>query len=420
LSKIAIIGGGVSGLVAAYILHEQHEVTLFEKEDRLGGHTCTEEVESHGRSYAVDTGFIVYNERNYPGFTRLLAKLAVQSRPTEMSFSVRCPRTGLEYCGHTLNPLYAQRRNLWNASFQRMVFDLLRFNRRVRGLARSGAPGRSLGSFLKEEGFSRRLAEWYVLPMGAALWSASRDRMLDFPLGLFARFLDNHGMLDLWGRPQWRTVIGGSTTYVRRLEAILGDRLRPASPVASIRRSRNRVEVVLEGSALGGGASQRFDQVILALHSDQALRLLADPSPQEQEILGALPYQENEVLLHTDASVLPRTRRAWASWNYLLAEDPAVPATVTYNMNILQGIEAPETFCVTLNQEGSVDPRKILRRTVYHHPVYTVEGDRARARREEISGVRNTFYCGAYWGSGFHEDGVASAVEVGQALGGSL
>lgn len=414
--RIAVVGGGVSGLVTAYLLNDGYDVRLFEAGPSLGGHTRTEEVEVGGRTYAVDMGFIVYNERNYPGFTALLDRLKVASRPTEMSFSVRCPRTRLEYNGHNLNTLFAQRQNLWNLSFLRMLAGILRFNRRTRGFARRPVdPEMTLGRFLLEQGLSRELAEWYVLPMGAALWSASRQQMLAFPLGHFTRFLDNHGLLDLWGRPQWRTLVGGSKVYVERLAEILGDKVRTSCPVASIRRTGAGAEVTLQE-----GGTESFDAVVLAVHSDQALKLLADPSLEEAEILGALPYERNEVLLHTDTSVLPESRRAWASWNYLLAGDSSAPATVTYNMNILQGFDAPETFCVTLNLEGAVDPRRILRRVVFEHPQYTIGGERARARRHEINGVRNTFYCGAYWGSGFHEDGVESAREVCRLLGRDL
>jgi predicted NAD/FAD-binding protein len=412
LRKIAIIGGGISGLVAAYVLGRRYEVRLFEAEKRLGGHTRTETVHLEDQTFEVDTGFIVFNEPNYPGFCRLLGQLGVESRPTEMSFSVSCPRTGLEYAGHTLNTLFAQRSNLWNGAFLRMLADLLRFNRRAKAVARGGGGEGSLGDFLAAEGFSDALADWYVLPMGASLWSASRQAMRDFPLGLFVRFLDNHALLDLWGRPRWRTIRGGSQRYVERLQAQLGDRVQAGRPVASVSRSASGVELRFPDQE-----AERFDAVVMALHSDQALALLTEPTPSESEILGALPYEANDILLHTDASVLPKNRRAWASWNYRLGEAAQQPATVTYNMNILQGLRSREVFCVTLNQRQAVDPRRILRRLRFDHPRYTLAGDQARARRGEIQGRDRTYFCGAYWGNGFHEDGVQSALAVSRDLG---
>lgn len=404
--RIAIVGSGVAGLVAAHHLHPRHDITVFEAGDRIGGHVHTWELEVAGRCVSVDSGFIVYNERNYPTFTRLLDVLGVETRASEMSFSVRHDATGLEYNGSTLRQLFVQPRNLVHPRFLRMVAEILRFNRDAVGQLQAAPDGISLGGLLELGGYSAAFRDWYLLPMGSAIWSVSARTVLDMPAAFFIRFFENHGMLTVDDRPLWRTITGGSMRYVDALVAPFRDRIRLRTPVRRIERT--------DGGVLVDGAP--FDRVVLACHSDQALALLADASAAEREVLGALPYQRNDIVLHTDTSLLPRARSAWAAWNYRVGDDPEAPASVTYDMNILQGLDTPETICVTLNASDAIDPARILGRVVYDHPVATAAGMRARARRIEISGQRATHFCGAYWGNGFHEDGVVSALAVAQEV----
>jgi predicted NAD/FAD-binding protein len=409
--RIAIVGSGVSGLTAAHLLHGKHEVTVFEARDRVGGHVNTVEVEdSDGGNRAVDTGFIVYNESNYPLFTKLLQRLNVSTQPSDMSFGVRCDETGLEYSSATPGTLFAQRRNLFNPGFHRMLRDILRFNREAVPAIQNGAGSLSLGEYLDSTRFSSRLAKHYLLPMGSALWSIPQGQVLEMPAEFFVRFFENHGMLTVNDQPEWRVVRGGSARYVEALIAPFHGNIRTSTPVKAVRR--HHAHVTVDG--------ELFDHVIFACHSDQALAVLADPTRQEREILGALPFQKNEVVLHTDTSVLPRSRRAWASWNYRVDRVESAPATVTYNMNRLQTLDATQTYCVTLNNTESIDPDAILYRTQFSHPIYTLSGMQAQQRHAEISGGWNTHYCGAYWGFGFHEDGVKSAVDVAKRFGGEL
>lgn len=412
--RVAVIGGGVSGLVSAYLLQRRHEVDLYEANDYIGGHTHTVDVEQEGRRYAVDTGFIVFNERNYPNFTRLLGTLGVGSQPSPMSFSVRVEPEGLEYGSRSLNSLFARRRNLLNPSFRRMVSDIVRFNREAPGLL-EGAADPTLGEYLEANGYSDAFREHHILPMGSALWSAPLDEMSRFPARFFVRFFANHRFLQISGRTPWRVVRGGSRSYVEALIRPFAERVRLSCPVRTVRRIAAGVEVETVG-----GEPKRYDAVVMASHSDQSLRMLRDPTEAERQVLGAIGYQRNEVVLHTDESVLPRRRRAWASWNYRVDGDSTRRAQVSYNMNMLQGIEAPETFCVTLNDGGGIDPARILGRYVYHHPHFTIEAVAAQKRLDEINGADRVFYCGAYWGFGFHEDGVNSALEVGRHFGEAL
>jgi len=410
--KIAIIGAGVSGLVAAHRLHANHEITVFEAGDYAGGHTNTVCVPTDGgREIAVDTGFIVFNHATYPNFTRLLRQLGVETQPTEMSFSVRNEATGLEYNGHTLNTLFAQRRNLFRPSFHRMIREILRFNRDAKAWLREEHGDESLGDFLDRGRYSPLLLTNYILPMGAAIWSCTPDTVRGFPARFFLRFFDNHGMLNVSDRPEWRTIKGGSHNYVRALVQPFRHRIRLRSPVEAVRRSRHGVHVKPSGAA-----EERFDALVLAVHSDQALRMLADPSPAEREVLGAIRYGPSEAILHTDASLMPRRRRAWASWNYHVLPEPRDRVVVTYNMNILQRLDAPVTYLVSLNREEAVDPRRILGRFTYHHPIFTPDAVDAQARHGEINGVNRTYYCGAYWRNGFHEDGVVSALTAVEDL----
>ncbi|PST91069.1 NAD(P)/FAD-dependent oxidoreductase [Photobacterium jeanii] len=416
--KIAIIGSGISGLTAAWYLHNQHDITLFEANDYVGGHTATVDVTVESGDYAIDTGFIVFNDRTYPNFERLMEEVGVEGQPTQMSFSVRNDNTGLEYNGHTISTLFAQKRNLFKPSFYRFLGEIVRFNK----MAKTAADDvelrwQTLGDFLTEHQFSDEFCENYILPMGAAIWSSTLSDMRRFPLDFFLRFFLNHGLLDITNRPQWAVIPGGSREYVRKMTPAFSDRIRLNTPVEKVYRQQDKV---LINSVAG---REEFDHVIFACHSDQALALLADASGDERDVLSPMTYQDNEVVLHTDTNLLPKAEAAWASWNYHLPASDSDseqadtglehrPAALTYNMNILQGISSPETFCVTLNQTDRIDPDKILRRFVYAHPVFTTESIAAQKERGRVNGVQNTWFCGAYWYNGFHEDGVRSALDV--------
>lgn len=411
--NIAIIGAGISGLSCAHYLSSHHTVTVFEAGSRIGGHTATVDVQLGARTYAIDTGFIVYNDWTYPNFIALLRELGVSSKPSSMGFSVRDEHSGLEYAGTNLNALFAQRGNLFSPRFLGLLRDILRFNREtVDDLDRGRvAAGETLGAYLDQKGYGRAFRDHYLIPMGSAIWSAGLDDMADFPLEFFLRFFRNHGLLSVKDRPQWRVIEGGSREYLRPLCQRFEQRIRTDCPIRQVRRDHTGVALTLPD-----GSVERYDQVVLACHADQALGMLADPSGPEREILNALPYQANDVVLHTDTRLLPRNRRTWSSWNYRLGRDRE-RAVVTYNMNILQGLAAPETFCVTLNDSESINPLKVLGRFRYEHPVFTLAGIDAQQRWREINGVNRTWYCGAYWHNGFHEDGVVSARRVADALG---
>lgn len=415
LVRLAVVGSGIAGNTAAWLLSRDHDVTLFEAEDRPGGHTHTHQIEIDGRPLAVDTGFIVYNDRNYPQFMRLLDALGVRGQATEMSFSVSNEASGVEYNGGSLGGLFAQRTNLTRLDFWGMLVDILRFNRQAPKIMALHGPGPTLGQFLRDAGYGDAFVRDYLVPMGAAIWSVPTERMETFPAKRIIEFFDNHGLLTVDDRPQWYTVQGGSDTYQRALHAELSTPPRLGTPVRGVRRDGARVEIRTEDD--GGLRSESFDAVIMACHSDQALAVLDDPSDAEREVLGAIGYQDNEVVLHTDASIMPRAKAAWASWNYRLPAGGAEDVTVSYWMNHLQQLDVSTPVLVTLNQTDALDESKVLRRLHYAHPVFDVPAVAAQARRDEISGVRNTFYCGAYWRYGFHEDGCLSAVEVARQLG---
>ncbi len=413
--RIAIIGAGVSGLVAAHLLNAEHEVTLFEAGDYLGGHTNTIRVDTPNETHAVDTGFIVFNDRNYPNFERLLARLGVASQPSTMSFSVSDESGDFEYNGSSPNGLFAKRAHLVTPWFHRMVADLVRFNRSARALLQRPGEGPSLGHWLEQQRFSRPFIDRLIIPQASAVWSADPQQMWRFPARFMVEFFDNHGMLAIRNRPRWRTVSGGSARYVEALMNRFSGRVRLATPVQSVTRQAASVLVTPRG-----GEAERYDEVVLATHSDQALRLLTDASDREHEILGAIGYQVNEAVLHTDVRMLPRRRRAWASWNYHLREPTDRRATVTYHMNRLQSLQAEEQFCVTLNRTAEIDPERVIARIPYAHPVFTGAGIHAQERVAEISARTRTHFCGAYWGWGFHEDGVASALRVAKYFGAGL
>ena len=418
MARIAIVGSGVAGLTVAWHAQREHEVVLYEANDYLGGHTATVDVEWSGQRYAVDTGFIVFNDWTYPNFIALLGELGASWQWSNMSFSLRCERSGLEYNGTSINSLFAQRRNALNPNFLRMIVDILRFNGRARELLRSpkdsteaaALQALTLGEYLRRERYSDVFIERYIIPMGRAIWSATGRGMLDFPARFFVDFFDRHGFLNVDDRPTWRTVAGGSREYVRCWQARFKGSVRLREPVREVRRDAAGVTLTS-----GNGHTDRFDHVVFACHSDQAQSMLADASEAERQILGAFPYQANDAVLHTDERVLPRTRLARAAWNYHLLDPDTERVALTYDMNVLQNLAAPVRFLVTLNR-ADIDPDQVLGRYTYHHPVYTPQAVAAQNQRNLISGQRRSVYCGAYWRYGFHEDGVVSGLWALQDL----
>ena len=402
---VAIVGTGIAGLVCADRLRERFDITVFEQNDRIGGHTHTVTVDAPDGPWPVDTGFIVYNEFNYPRFTRLLERLGVASRAGTMSFSLRSDRHNVEYNGASLNTVYGQRRNLLRPAFHRMVRDILRYGREATTVLDRDDESMTVETWLRENGYSPWFGELYLEPMGASIWSCPPAAFRSFPIRFVVEFMQHHRMLSVNNRPAWRTIVGGSSTYVQALTAPFVDRIRRATPVRSIRRDQFGVTIE---TAAGG---ERFDHVVIACHADQALRLLSDAAPVEREILEAFPFQKNDVILHTDTSILPRRRSLWAGWNYH-GDPQGTGAHVTYNMNILQGLEARETYLVTLNDCDAIDPARVVSRHQYDHPLATTARDPARRRHHELIDANRTSFCGAWWGWGFHEDGVASADRV--------
>ena len=414
--NIAIVGTGISGLTCAHLLATRHDVTVFERDDRPGGHSNTVRVELGDEVHDVDTGFIVYNERNYPGLVRLFERLGVPTKPSDMSFSVSDSRTGIEWRATSPNSIFAQRRNAFRPEFLRMLADIIQFNRSARGLLRTGVPETvTLRDFLTAGAWSDGLVEWYLAPMVSAIWSAPPADALDIPVHAFVRFFENHGLLQLGGQPQWRTVEGGARTYVERILQPLGGRVRLGTPVTKVTRRPRGIEVLSDRYG-----PETFDHIILACHSDQSLGLLGDPTTAEREILGAIRYQPNIAVLHTDDRLLPSAHRARASWNYRLPMNRDGGATVTYHLNRLQSIESQHEICVTLNEVEAIDPASVVGTFRYAHPAFDAPAIAAQKRYSEVSGQHSTWYCGAYWGYGFHEDGVQSALRVCRALGVAL
>jgi predicted NAD/FAD-binding protein len=409
--RIAIVGSGVAGLVCAHLLSRSHDVTLFEADDRPGGHAHTVTVDLDDGPHDVDTGFLVYNERNYPGLIALFADLGVATKPSDMSFGVSDEVSGLEWKGSSFDTVFAQRRNLVRPAFLRMLSDIVRFNRLASGLL--DAPhdtAISLGDLLERGRWSSQFLNWYLVPMGSSIWSADPSTFLDMPAVTFARFFANHGLLEYGNQPDWRTVDGGSKRYVDAILRPLGKAVRLDDPVTKITRGAHEVEI---HTAHG---PEHFDEIVVATHSDQALELLSDPTPVEREVLGAIGYQPNRATLHTDASLLPANRKAWASWNYHRLPDHPSEATLTYRLRSLQGIESADEVLITLNRDDAIDPAKVLQTFDYAHPIYDVAAIGAQQRQEELNGVQRTWFCGAYWGYGFHEDGVESARVVCRRL----
>lgn len=408
--RIAVVGSGISGMVAARELSKAHDVTVFEAAPYLGGHTNTLEVEENGRKLAIDTGFIVFNEKTYPNFCALLRELGVSWKDSEMSFSVRNDASGLEYNGTSMDGLFAQRRNLLRPSFWRMIRDILRFYKEAPDVLASGDDC-SLGEFLQAGGYSRGFIDDHLIPMGAAVWSAKPEGMRQFPLQFLLRFFDNHGFLQVEDRPQWLVVEGGSKSYIEPLMAGLEDRVHLNTPIVGVTRTPRGVEL-----ETAQDERHHFDRVVLATHSDQSARMLRDATPLELEILGAFGYQRNEAVLHTDSSLMPKQRRAWASWNYHVTSPASELSTVTYWMNRLQGLDCAKDYFVTLNRCDDIDPSQVLRRITYQHPIFTGQAVAAQARHHEIDGKNRVHFCGAYWRYGFHEDGVRSALAVLESI----
>ncbi|MDE3149719.1 MAG: FAD-dependent oxidoreductase [Acidobacteriota bacterium] len=413
MTRVAVIGSGISGLAAAYYLSRKHEVSVFEKDARVGGHTHTVTVESNRGPLAVDTGFIVHNGRTYPNLVRLLAELGVETQASDMSFGVLCRHTGFEYSSRGLDGFFAQRSNLLRLDQYRLLREILRFNREAPKLLNDpAAETLTLGEAIDQGGYSALFTERYLYPMACAVWSMSMDAIRSFPALTLLRFFDNHGMLGIHTHPKWRVIRGGSHSYIGPITAPFRDRIFPEANLESVSRSEAGVTLRFHNRP-----AMSFDLVVFACHGNQILPLLESPSDLERDVLGNFKTSRNEVCLHTDASLLPARRQARASWNYHLSRAAGEPATLTYHMNRLQSLDDPQEYCVTLNDNGAIDPSQVLRRMVYHHPLYTRDAIRAQARWKEVSGVNRTHYCGAYWFYGFHEDGLNSALRVARTLG---
>ena len=414
--KIAIIGSGISGLTASYLLNRKHDITLFEKNDYIGGHTHTHEIENDNKIWNVDSGFIVYNEKTYPNFIKLLNMLGVERQLTRMGFSVKSPNKNLEYAGHSLNGLFAQRSNLFRPSFIRILGGMKRFNKEARRGLPSLKKEMTLGEYLFKNNFSEEFIDNYIIPIGAAIWSTKPSNMLNIPALFFIRFFENHGFLQILDRPKWWVIKGGSKQYVKKIISGFEKDIRLSTSVHTIVRKEKSV-IIKFGS---DNQEEQFDAVVLATHSDQALKLLQKPTEKEKEILSLLPYQRNDAVLHYDHSILPKRKLAWSSWNYFLDGNTNDPVALTYNMNILQSLKSSKTFCVTLNKLEMINENKIIKNLSYEHPLFTTDGVNAQKRKREISGQNNTYYCGAYWHNGFHEDGVVSALDVCSQFGETL
>jgi uncharacterized protein len=424
MSRVAVIGAGISGMAAAYYLSGRHEVWLFEREPRPGGHTHTIRVDTPHGGLGVDTGFIVFNERNYPNLIALFDELGVASQPSDMSFSVSNPTTGFQYSSRGVGGFFADRANLLRTSHYRLLADIARFHRRARRLlpgsvaaagggvgSEDAGAGPSLEEWLEQERFSLSFRSHFLYPMIASIWSTAPGQAGSFPARMMARFFDNHGLLQMVGNPRWRVVRGGSSTYIPPLTRRFSERVVLDAGITSIRRADDGVTIdFAEREAMG------FDEVVLGCHGDEVLPLLADPTPAERDLFGAFRTSRNDTWLHTDSRVLPTRPAARASWNYREHDGPG-GVILTYHMNRLQSLEASDDYCVTLKPQGSVDEGKVVAKLVYRHPIYTADALRAQRRWAEVSGVRRTHYCGAYWFDGFHEDGVRSALRVAKVIG---
>lgn len=413
MKRVVVIGAGISGLAAAYLLSRRHRVHLFEKDGRLGGHTHTVAHTTPAGALPLDTGFLVHNDRTYPNLVRLFREIGVGTRDSDMSFAVSCRRTGLAYSSRGLNGFFAERRSLLRPSHYRLLREIVRFNATAPALLEDPEGDRqTLGEFLEAHRFSERFVEWYVLPMASAIWSASLDAIRRFPALTLVRFFDNHGLLTLTSQPTWKVVANGSHSYIPLLTAPLADRIHTGVSITAIERHESHVVL-----RFADRPAMDVDDVVLACHGDQVLPLLLDATDRERDVFGRFATTANVAVLHTDPSLLPAQPRARASWNYLLGEAAGRPPTVTYDLNRLQGLRTREQYCVTLNPAVEIAEQRVIRRMRYTHPLYTREAIAAQARWAEVSGIDRTHYCGAYWGHGFHEDGLNSAIRVARAFG---
>ncbi|BFM06275.1 NAD(P)/FAD-dependent oxidoreductase [Halioxenophilus aromaticivorans] len=415
--KIAIIGTGIAGLTAAYRLQQRASLTVFEAANRIGGHTATVDVNHDGEALAIDTGFIVFNDWTYPRFKQLLSELNVEYQPSSMGFSVTCERTGLEYSGENFATLFAQKRRFFDVKYWRFLIDIVRFNKNALAALEKGEldDNQTLEQFLEQGKYSQQFATHYLVPMASAIWSKSSADSLQMPVRFFAAFFKNHGLLSVNDRPTWHVIKGGSRAYLEPITRGFKSNIRLNAQVTNVRRTEQGVSLQVDG------VTQYFDQVIFACHSDQALACLGDASEQERSVLEAIEYQNNDVVLHWDAALLPHKKACWSSWNYRITQGGGDgcwqdKAVLTYDMNLLQGLVSDTTYCVTLNHTAAIDPDKILRTFQYAHPRFTREAVAAQQRWPEINGVNNTWFCGAWWANGFHEDGVVSGERVASAL----
>lgn len=401
--KVAVIGSGISGNTLAYLLNKNHDVTLYEKEKRIGGHSHTHSIVINNRKINVDTGFIVFNKKTYPLFTSLLDNLGVKYENSNMSFSVFSKKNNFEYNGTSLNSLFSQRKNILNFKFIRMIFEILRFNKEAIKLKSKTI---LLNQYLKKNNYSEYFCDNYILPMGAAIWSSDIKTILNFPAHFFISFFKNHGMLSINDRPQWLTIKGGSQEYVKKLTSYFENKIRLNSKIKSVVRNKDYIEIEDNQS------KEKYDYVFFACHSNEVLEILEKPTTNEVEILKALPYQQNNVILHTDSTVMPKNKLSWAAWNYNIDSQKESPVTLTYNMNILQNIKSKDDLLVTLNPKNPIPKEKIIKKLKYGHPKFSKESIFAQKNNKKISGKNRSFYAGAYWGKGFHEDGVKSAYEA--------
>jgi predicted NAD/FAD-binding protein len=417
VKRLAIIGSGIAGLGCAYLLRTRYRLTLFEKNAYAGGHTNTVTVSESGRQLPIDTGFMVFNHVTYPNLVRLFSELGVVTKPTEMSFSVQHRPTGLEFSGSSINHLFAQRTNLFKPRFWRMLLQIARFNREaVAALEDPAFSKMSVGEYVRVRGYGNDFLQLYLVPMSGAVWSTPPALMLEFPAMSLLRFFHNHGFLGLNTQHPWFTVDGGAQSYVKLIQRHLGDCFHLSTPVVGVRRDGDEVIVTL-----ADGKKEVFDQVILAAHADQSLRMLEDADVEERRLLGAFRYQPNLALLHQDASVMPRSKKCWSSWNYRIAPGPdgqSLPSTI-YWMNRLQGVSKEQDYFVSINGEAFVDPRKILRRIEYEHPLFNLEALGAQAALPGLNrrgSSQSVFFAGSYFRYGFHEDAFASAVDCARAM----
>lgn len=417
MEKIAIIGTGVAGMAAGYFLRHQYDITFFDKEEYAGGHTNTVQVDEDGQPVYIDSAFMVFNHVTYPNLLKFFRALGIEEKDTNMSFSVQHLSTGLEYCGTGLNGLFAQRRNLFRPRHYQMLMNISRFNKEAQEVLEDNAyVDWTIDRYITERGYGRDMLDHYLVPMSSAVWSTPPEMMLDFPIVTLVRFFKNHGFLGLNTQYQWKTLVGGSRQYRDKVMQMFADKVHLKSPVKAVRRQTHDVEI-----ETADAVKQRFDKVILAAHADQSLAMLADATDEERDVLAKFKYQPNMTTLHTDASIMPRTRRAWSSWNYRIkqVENRIMPSTI-YFMNKLQHVSRKTDYFVSINDGGDIDRSKIIWEKEYHHPLFDVDAIKAQPRLNQLNQNGRTFFCGAYFKYGFHEDGFTAGMNVAQRILGEL